>query len=355
MVPALNNAVMTFSLEPPDFWYAEPRGLSRMIATALTPFAAAYGVIAARRMRQSGFRSALPVICVGNFTIGGAGKTPTAIALAQTLIDLGETPFLLTRGYRSRAEHGLPLRVEPDRHQAADVGDEALLLARVAPTLVSADRVASAKLAQAQGASVLVLDDGLQTPALEKNVRIVVIDAVTGIGNGLCLPAGPLRAPFAMQLGLADALVILGDGAPGRSIAETARRRGKTAIAARLEVSKEQASALSGRRVHAFAGIGRPEKFFATLAEIGAQIVEKRAFPDHHAYTHAEIIGLQRAAKARDALLVTTEKDFVRLRPLEDFVHPDLPVPQPIPVTLRFADPPAFVALVKRAAAQGKP
>lgn len=342
-------------LEPPGFWFdEEPRGLRRL-ATLLSPLGAAYGAIAAWRMRQSGFRSALPVICVGNFTVGGAGKTPTTIALAQTLIDLGETPFLLTRGYRSRAEHGPPLRVEPDRHQPTDVGDEALLLARVAPTLVSADRVAAAKLAQAQGASVLVLDDGLQTPALEKDVRIVVVDAVTGIGNGLCLPAGPLRAPFEMQLGLVDALVILGDGVQGRSITETARRCSKTVIDARLEVSKEQASALSGRRVYAFAGIGRPAKFFTTLNEIGAQIVEKRAFPDHHAYTHAEIIGLQRAAKARDALLVTTEKDFVRLRPLEDFIHPDLPVPQPIPVTLRFADPPAFMALVKRAAAQGKP
>ncbi len=339
---------MIGSLTPPGFWWEERRGL---IAAALSPLAAVYGAIAGRRMQERGFRSPLPVICVGNLTVGGAGKTPTAMVIAQLLMASGEKPFLLTRGYRSAAEHGPPLCADPERHTAEDIGDEALLLARVASTLVSADRVASAKMAAAQGASVLILDDGLQNPSLSKDLRLVVVDAVAGIGNGLCLPAGPLRAPFAIQLASADVLVLLGNGTQGAKIAEQARRMGKTVFNARLDVPAKQATELSGQRVYAFAGVGRPQKFFATLAGIGANVVGSRAFPDHHAYRCDEIVGLQRAAKDSDAWLVTTEKDMARLQPMAAFGHPALPEPRPVPVELTVEDRPAFEALVKRAIA----
>lgn len=339
---------MIGSLTPPGFWWEEQRGL---MAAVLSPLAAVYGAVAGRRMQERGFRSPLPVICIGNLTVGGAGKTPTAMAIAQSLIAFGEKPFLLTRGYCSAAEHGPPVSVDLERHTAADVGDEALLLARVVSTLVSADRVASAKLAAAQGASVLILDDGLQNPSLAKDLRLIVVDAVAGIGNGLCLPAGPLRAPLAIQLASADALVILGDGAQGQAIGAHARRIGKTVFNAGLDVPAKQAAAFSGRRVYAFAGIGRPEKFFATLAGIGAHVVGSRAFPDHYTYRRDEIVGLQRAAKDSDAWLVTTEKDLARLRPVAAFVDPALPEPRPVPVELTVGDQPAFEALVKGAIA----
>lgn len=308
------------------------------MVAALAPLGAAYGLVAARRMRQAGFRSPLPVLCVGNLVVGGAGKTPTAIALAQRLIASGETPWFLSRGYGSAGEHGQPIAVDPDRDFAQEVGDEALLLACVAPTLVSADRVAAARLAAARGASVLILDDGLQNPALEKDLRLAVVDAVAGVGNGLCLPAGPLRAPLAAQLDFASALVIVGEGAPGTRLTECARRSGKPVIGARLVIAADRAAGLANHRVYAFAGIGRPAKFFASLAEVGARIVGTASFPDHYAYRREDIASLQRAAKAQDALLVTTEKDFVRLRPCDAMLDRALPAPTPIPIEMRFSD-----------------
>jgi tetraacyldisaccharide 4'-kinase len=334
---------MIGSLTPPGFWWEDRRGLTALV---LSPLAAAYGAVAGHRMQQGGFRASVPIVCVGNFTVGGAGKTPMAMALAQSLAASGERPFLLTRGYRSAAEHGPPVRVDVARHSAVDVGDEALLLARAAPTLVSADRVASAKLAVAQGASVLILDDGLQNPALAKDLRIVVVDGATAIGNGLCLPAGPLRAPLSIQLAGTDALVILGDGVRGQRIGEQAQSAGKRVFNARLDVPA-QATELVGKRVYAFAGIGRPEKFFATLAGIGAQLVGSRAFPDHHVFQRDEIAGLQRAARDSDAWLVTTEKDMARLQPLSAFIDPALPQPWPVPVELTLADTAAFNVFVK--------
>src|SRR5579863_2380189 len=223
---------MIGSWRAPSFWWQDSQGSP--FAAALRPIAQAYGAIAAQRLRRSGARSSVPVLCVGNLVVGGAGKTPTALALAERLIAIGEKPWFLSRGYRSRAEHRPPLRVDLARHFAGDVGDEPLLLARMAPTLVSADRVAAAKIAAEQGASVLILDDGLHNPALEKDFKLVVVDATAGIGNGRCLPAGPLRAPLRDQLELADALVLLGEGAQGERLAELVRQMGKPVIHGRL-------------------------------------------------------------------------------------------------------------------------
>lgn len=336
--------------QPPSFWWREaPRRREAIAAAVLSPLGHLYGEIAARRMRQKGFRSSLPVLCVGNLTVGGAGKTPTALALARRLIAQGEKPWFLSRGYRSAAERGPPVLVDLAAHQAKDVGDEALLLARVAPTVVSADRVASARLAATLGASLLILDDSLQNPALEKDLRLIVVDAGAGIGNGLCLPAGPLRAPLPAQLAFSDALLIIGSGAPGQSLAKAAEALGKPVFWADLSVPQETAEALAHRRVQAFAGIGRPDKFFASLAEAGAEIVGSAAFPDHYAYRRKNIARLQQAAGAAQAQLMTTEKDLVRLQPWAALVDPNLPQPEAVPVELRIRDPAGFDELVAQA------
>lgn len=336
---------MSPPLRSPSFWWHHaPHPAAGFWATdflapkLLAPLGALYGEIASRRMSQSGQRLPIPVLCVGNFVVGGAGKTPAAIALAKRLIGAGKTVFFLSRGYRSAAEYGPALRVDPARHRAEEVGDEALLLARIAPTIVAADRVAAGQLALQQGAGVLVLDDGLQNPALEKDLRVAIVDGATGIGNGLCLPAGPLRAPFVAQLDFVTAVVIVGPGTPGAKVAAQARARGKPAITAELVVDATIAAKLAKQRVYAFAGLGNPEKFFVTLAELGAEVVGMAQFPDHHAYRPAEISSLQRAAKHEDALLVTTEKDFVRLQGRGDLVDPQLPAPLAVPVEMKFSD-----------------
>jgi tetraacyldisaccharide 4'-kinase len=338
---------MRYLWRAPAFWSYEKPTLS---AIALSPFAQIYGVVAARRLRQIGVGAPLPVLCVGNLVVGGAGKTPVALALAERLIRLGEQPWFATRGYRSRAEHGAPLLVDLSTHNAHDVGDEALLLARVAPTLVSKDRVAAAALAAAAGASVLILDDGLQNPALRKDWSLCVVDAEAGIGNGLCLPAGPLRAPLDAQLNAVNAVLILGEGPQGDAIAKRAAHFNRPELRGRLGIAEGEAPRLKSTRVYAFAGIGQPKKFFASLREAGANIVGSVDLADHYAYRANDIARLQRAAKDADALLVTTEKDMARLDPA--LVDPVMPAPHPIPAKIEFSDETLFEAEVKKALAR---
>ena len=205
-------------MKAPRFWWEKPGAMAALLA----PFAALYGSIAARRLKQEGARAGIPVICVGNPTVGGAGKTPAAMAIARFLIDAGERPYFLTRGYGGRLAG--PLVVEAG-HTAVQVGDEPLLLARVAPTVVAANRVAGAELAREKGASVIVMDDGFQNPSLAKDFSILVIDGARGIGNGRVLPAGPLRAPLAPQLDRADAILIVGDETGATPVVAAARAR----------------------------------------------------------------------------------------------------------------------------------
>ncbi len=254
-------------MRAPTFW-----GFSRpnLAALALSPLGALYGAAAARRMGQAGTRLPAPVICVGNFTVGGAGKTPTALAIARILILRGERVAFLSRGYGGERRAG-PLRVDPALHSARAVGDEPLLLAATAPCYVCADRVAAGRLAIADGATVLVMDDGLQNPSLEKDFRIGVVDGETGFGNGLCFPAGPLRAPLKTQLSHVDAFVVVGGEGP-RGLG-----REKPRFLAHLRPDAIAAAPLVGRSVLAFAGIARPEKFFATLERLGARIAIRRA------------------------------------------------------------------------------
>lgn len=300
-------------MRAPAFWW---RSNPSPLATLLRPPAAAYGAVAARRMRQPGAAADVPVICVGNFTVGGAGKTPAALTLAHMLAAGGHKPFFLTRGYGGRLTG--PVRVDPAAHKASDVGDEPLLLARSFPTVVARDRPAGAHLGARDGASVLVMDDGLQNPSLAKDLTFAVFDGAAGIGNGLCLPAGPLRAPPAAQWQKVDAVIIVGDCAGDGGIAGEARARSKPVLRARLEPEAAVASDVRGRSVLAFAGIGRPEKFFATLQECGATVVAEKRFADHHPYRGDEVRAILAEARASSLDVVTTEKDLVRIAGLPD-------------------------------------
>lgn len=320
-------------MRAPGFWDApSPTWPARLLA----PLSLLYGAIAARRMGREGVRAALPVICIGNFTAGGAGKTPTALALAALLRAMGETPAFLTRGHGGRARG--PLVVDPARHDHVAVGDEPLLLARAAATIVSPDRPAGAALAAASGASVVVMDDGLQNPSLRKDLAVAVVDGESGVGNGLCLPAGPLRAPRAAQWPRVDALVLMGRGDAGARLADEARARGLPVFRARLAPDRDASERLDGARVLAFAGIGRPEKFFRTLEDCGATLVERVALPDHHAYRPGEAQALLAHARAKGLVPVTTEKDAARLGPLDGLVA--------LPVAARFEDAEGLSALI---------
>lgn len=322
-------------MRAPDFWWQDRPNLT---ALGLSPLGALYGAVTAARMAREGVEGPLPVICVGNFTAGGAGKTPTAVAIAHLLAADGEHPMFVTRGYGGHLAG--PVAVDPTRHRAADVGDEPLLLVRHFPTIVARDRLEGAREADRRGATVVVMDDGLQNPALVKNLALAVVDAATGVGNGLCVPAGPLRAPVARQLAQTHALVLVGDGAPGQRVADLASARGRPVFGARIVPDAIMSQGLAGRRVVAFAGIGRPEKFFATLAATGAQIVERLSFPDHHTFTDEEVSALVARLVVEDVIAVTTEKDAVRLAglPAARELFGRLTI---LPVTLAFDDPAA--------------
>ena len=323
-------------MRAPAFWWKQAPTLT---ARLLSPFGWIYGALTARRMSRAGADCGPPVICIGNFVAGGAGKTPTAIAVAQALLALGRKPIFLSRGYGSRA--GAPRLVDRARDKAADVGDEPLLLAAIAPCVVCADKLEGARACVAAGADVIVMDDGLQNPALTKALRIAVVDGAVGLGNGLCVPAGPLRAPLSAQWSHVDALVVIGAGASGEDIARATAALGKPVLRGLLAPEPGMAMGLAGREVIAFAGIGRPEKFFDTLRALGAEVIETEAFPDHHAFTPREIAGLQARAKRRGAALVTTEKDAVRLGPVAEQLLT-------LPVRLALEDEAGLLGLLER-------
>ncbi|HET6838911.1 MAG TPA: tetraacyldisaccharide 4'-kinase, partial [Bradyrhizobium sp.] len=255
------------------------------------------------------------VLCVGNYHLGGAGKTPTVLALAKLLRELGETPVVLSRGYGGKM-HG-PLEVDPERHVASDVGDEPLMLAQTLPVIVARDRIAGVALARSRNASVILMDDGFQNPAIAKDASLIVIDSNRGLGNGRVFPAGPLRAPLSPQLARTDALIVVGSGTAAEAVAATLAARGQPVLTAALNAEEASLALLRGKRVLAFAGIGDPGRFFRTLRAHGVEIVGERVFPDHHPFSKSEIETLIGEAK-RDALTpVTTEKDLARLRSAE--------------------------------------
>ncbi len=296
---------------PPKWWYGKKPPLA---ANALWPVSALYGAIAERRLRNAKpYRSVLPVICVGNFTVGGAGKTPVALTVAALLRAAGRSPAFLTRGYggAERGPHLVHIYDSADR-----VGDEPLLLARAAPTVVSRDRAAGAKLLQSLDVDTIVMDDGFQNPSLAKDFNLIVVDGGAGIGTGRVFPLGPLRAPIEFQLSKTDAVVILGgEAGGGDAVSFLNPKEGAPAPPIfKARIVSLAGDGLPGARVIAFCGIGRPAKFYGTLREAGASIVKTRSFPDHHAYTEAEARLLLGEARALKAALITTEKDAARLQ-----------------------------------------
>jgi len=319
-------------LETPFWWHRK----TGVLASALSPLAALYGRVAASRMaKPEKYRSKLPVICIGNFTAGGGGKTPTAIAVATLLQAMGKSPAFLTRGYGGTAKG--PVRVAGQ--SAETVGDEPLLLAEMAPTVVAADRVAGAKAIEATDAEIIVMDDGFQTPSLAKTFSLIVVDAGSGLGNGLVIPAGPLRAPLEGQIARADALLVIGDGTKATPLIETFEHAGKPVLKAKIAPNCDPRW-LGVMPVIGFAGIARPGKFFATLRGNGARLVASHAFPDHHRFTEKEARRLLQEADAKTAMLVTTEKDWARLpsddddSALTELKHRS----RPFPIVVTFED-----------------
>jgi tetraacyldisaccharide 4'-kinase len=316
----------------PEFW--EHGGAAATLFQPLAALNTVAGVV--RRALSSPWRAPVPVICIGNLVAGGAGKTPVTLSLAARLSKEGRRPHIVTRGYRGRLAG--PVAVDPARHEATDVGDEALLLARAAPSWVARDRVAGAQAAIKAGADLILLDDGFQNPTIAKDLSLLVVDGGYGFGNHRVIPAGPLREPIARGLARADAVVILGADTTGSA----------AAIAHRLpvlhgRVVPRNADDLKGRKVVAFAGIGRPAKFYATLQELGAEIIARHDFPDHHSYRAAEARRLIAVARDAGALPVTTAKDAVRLPPE---TRGEVRV---LDVEIEWSEPDALIELTRRA------
>jgi tetraacyldisaccharide 4'-kinase len=317
-------------LPTPEFW-----AHSGLVPALLQPLAWAYAAGgAARQAWTHPWHAPVPVICVGNLVAGGAGKTPVTIALARRLQAGGRSVHLLSRGYGGSL--GGPVAVDRARHDAAQVGDEPLLLAAAAPTWIARDRPAGARAAIAAGAQCLLLDDGLQNPTLAKDLSLLVIDGAYGLGNGRVLPAGPLREPLRTGLARVDTVVLMGEDRCG----VTPLLAGKTVLRAHLV--PENAAAFAGRTVVAFAGIGRPAKFFATLAGTGARLAARHAFADHHRYRADELQRLFSEAETAHAALVTTAKDAVRL-PAEWRAHVEV-----LSVRAEFDDAAALDRLIDR-------
>ena len=301
-------------MRAPEFWYKSDGPWPRLLAPAASLYAAGDAL---RRAVAQPATAPVPVVCVGNLVAGGAGKTPIAIALAALVAEAGASAAFLTRGYGGRLAG--PVRVDPAIHGAHDVGDEPLLLARTAPTWVARDRACGAAAAN-DGAEIIIMDDGFQNLGLLQDLRLLVVDGEVGFGNGRVIPAGPLREPIHLGIARADAIVLM---EPDRR--EIASLASCPVVRASLQ-PPPTAKTLDGRRVLAFAGIGRPEKFFQTLRHLNAKIVDAVPFADHHVYAPGEIAELCQRATQLDAVPITTEKDLARLPPAQRSMVRVLPV-----------------------------
>lgn len=299
-------------MKTPDFWY--PRDPSAPLPWAvrlLGPLSRLYQRADRwKRARVTPQRGPVPVICVGNLTTGGTGKTPVALFLTEALKAEGRKPVLLTRGYGGVAIG--PELVDPARHTAEDVGDEALLLARVAPTVVAENRVEGAKHAADIGADLIIMDDGFQNPSLQKDFSVLVVDGQMGFGNGRIFPQGPLRETPEDGVRRADAIVVMGGNG---AMAKTLRRYGKPVFRGELAADGESLARLNGQSYLAFAGIGHPQKFFDTARTAGLQVKSTKPYPDHFPYDDVSLNRLFKTAEVNGLALLTTAKDAVRLPP----------------------------------------
>ncbi len=290
----------------PEFWWRSERTGAAM---ALWPAAKLWGAAASWRMaRPPRFRPPAAVVCIGHLVVGDSGETPAAVALARIARGRGLRPGILLSGHTGRARG--PILVDPAIYNADHVGDEALLAAGAAPTVVARDRIAGAK-ALAAATDLIVMDDGFQDPALPKDLTLVAVDAGVGIGNGLIVPSGPMRAPLQPQLRRADALLVIGEGDAAEPLIRAAARAGRAVL--RAEMKPTRVRDWRKQPILAFAGVGRPEQFFALVAGTGADMARTVGFPDHYRYTAAEAGELVAAADADGLRLVTTEQDMARL------------------------------------------
>lgn len=295
----------------PSFWYNRNAGYRDLRRALLTPLGLVWSWAVQRRFDMYfPVPLARPVVCVGNLVAGGAGKTPVVLSLVDLLKDAGHNPHILTRGYGG-SEAG-PIQVSPARDTAADVGDEALLLVDKAPTWVARNRPLGAQAAIDTGASLILMDDGFQNPAIYKDFSLVVVDGAAGFGNGEVFPAGPLREPVDFGLSRADAVVMLGEDKTNAA-EDIARHAPDMPVYKAMVVPDAGNPDLRDRTVFAFAGIGRPEKFRDSLLAAGAKLEGWGSYPDHYSYTEEDLKELMDAAQKQDALVVTTAKDYMRL------------------------------------------
>ena len=319
-------------MRPPLFWN-RPRGLASRL---LAPLEWVWITATRRRLKNGPWeRLSVPVICVGNINVGGTGKTPTVIALLEIFRDIGVTAHVVSRGHGGALPG--PLLVDERKHSAVEVGDEPILIAAFGPCWVAKDRTAGAKAAIEAGAQVILLDDGFQNPSLHKDLSLVVVDAEIGFGNGRVMPAGPLRERLADGLSRADVVIPIGSPTAQKRLADQVTNPIWSGELRALETGMDW----SGTRFIAFAGIGRPSKFFTTLKALGADVVATHAFPDHAPYTDTILQRLKAEAEAKSAQLVTTEKDMARL-PV-DFRRDTLA----LPVRLAFNDPDTVKEVLK--------
>jgi tetraacyldisaccharide 4'-kinase len=289
----------------PDFWRHPHAWQTRL----LKPVGRLYGhVVTWRATRPAQYKAPIPVICVGNFTLGGSGKTPTVHAIAQLLQKAGKKPAILLRGYGGELRG--PLKVNPEIHNARMVGDEAMLHVHIAPTWISSNRATGAQAIVADGqADCIIMDDGAQNPSLHKDFTLQVIDGGAGFGNGRIFPAGPLRESIKHALQRTNAILMIGQD--HTSLLPMLQNR-KNIFTAQIQVD-DDISALRDKPFYAFAGIGRPQKFYQTLRKTGFNIVGTKNFPDHYPFNSQDLKALQQDAAKYQAELITTTKDWVRI------------------------------------------